>query len=290
MDITLIQVPYDSGHYARRMGRGPVHLIQGGLETMLEQAGHDVRVLELRLDEGFLTEVGTALETQRLVAECVAAEIGEERLPLILSGNCATGVGAMAGAGATSTGVVWLDSHGDFNTPETSHSGFFDGMVLAMLIGDCWTAAAADVPGFEPVPESHILTVGMRDLDTAEEVRLDASEIRRIGIEAIRTAGTSAALEDGLTALAAQVDSVYLHIDLDVLDPEVARINSYQAPNGLTVDQVIEVIEVIAEHLPLRAAALTAFDPQLDESGSGGDGALEIATALANSAGNRTTR
>ena len=290
MEITLIQVPYDSGHYARRMGRGPVDLIQGGLETMLEHAGHDVRVLELRLDEGFLTEVGTAFDTQRLVAECVAAEIAEGRLPLILSGNCATSVGTMAGAGATSTGVVWLDSHGDFNTPETTHSGFFDGMVLAMLIGDCWTTAAADVPGFKPVPESHILTVGARDLDTAEEVRLDASEIRRVEVEAIRTAGAPAAIEDDLKALAARVDGAYLHIDLDVLDPEVAQVNSYQAPSGLTVEEIIAVIETLADHLPLRAAALTAFDPQLDESGSGGEAALEIATTLANAAGARTTR
>ena len=224
------------------------------------------------------------------MAECVAAEIGEGRLPLILSGNCATSVGTMAGAGAASTGVVWLDSHGDFNTPETSHSGFFDGMVLAMLIGDCWTAAAADVAGFEPVPESHIVTIGLRDLDTAEEVRLDASEIRRVEVETIRTAGASVALADSLTALAAKVDSVYLHIDLDVLDPEVAQINPYQAPNGLTVEEILDIVSAIADHLPLRAAALTAFDPQRDESGAGGEAALKIASALANTAGDRTTR
>src|SRR5210317_1747635 len=116
MNITLIEVPYDSGHYARRMGRGPIHLVQGGLVALLEDQGHDVRLVEVRLDEGFLTEVGTALETQRLVAECVAAERDEGRFPLVLSGNCATSVGTMAGCGCGDTAVVWLDSHGDLNT------------------------------------------------------------------------------------------------------------------------------------------------------------------------------
>ena len=281
---TLIEVPYDSGHYARRMGRGPVHLVQGGLAGLLERAGHEVRLVEVRLVEDFLTEVGTALETQRLVAECVAGEIAEGRFPLVLSGNCATSVGSVAGAGARRTGVVWLDSHGDYNTPETTASGFFDGMVLARVTGECWTAAAARVPGFEPVPTENVVLVAVRDLDPAERDLLTASDAVRVDVEAIRERGTESALAAAFDALADRVDQAYLHLDLDVLDPEVARINDFQAPGGLTVEEVAGVITALAARLPIRVAALTAFDPDADADGAGGEAAVTLAPALVGAA------
>lgn len=285
MRVTLIEVPYDSGHYARRMGRGPVHLVQGGLAGVLERGGHDVRLLEVRLDDHFLTEVGTALETQRVVADCVAAEIEEGRFPLVISGNCATCVGSVAGAGALRTAVVWLDSHGDYNTPETTRSGFFDGMTLAMLAGECWTSAAARVPGFEPVPHENIVLVGARDFDAGESERMERHGIRQVGIESIRARGAHGALEETLDDLVERVDQVYLHLDLDVLDPEVARINPFQAAAGLTVEEVKDVIAVLAERLPMRVAALTALDPDADEDGAGGEAALTLAAALVDAAG-----
>lgn len=281
MSVTIIQVPYDSGHFAKRMGRGPLHLVQGGLAGMLERAGHAVRLLEIRLDDEFLTEVGTALETQRLVAECVAAEVAEGRFPLVLSGNCATSVGSVAGAGAATTGVVWLDSHGDFNTPETSRSGFFDGMALAMLVGDCFVAAAAEVPGFSAVAERDVVLVAARDLDAAEEERLERSEIHRIGVGPIRAEGARRALTSALDDMVERVDRIYLHLDLDALDPEVARVNSYQAPEGLTVEEVIEVIAAVGERSKISVAALAAYDPGVDEDGSAGEAALELVEALA---------
>jgi len=276
MNITLIEVPYDSGHYARRMGRGPIHLVQGGLVALLEDQGHEVRLVEVRLDEGFLTEVGTALETQRLVAECVAAERDEGRFPLVLSGNCATSVGTMAGCGCGDTAVVWLDSHGDLNTPRTSASGFFDGMVLAMLTGDGWKGAAATVPGFAPVPKGHVALVGIRDLDPPEQALIDKASIPLVDVAAVQGSGAEVAMGAALERLAASVDGAYFHLDLDVLDPEVAYVNPYQAPDGLTVEDVQGVIRTVASRLPLKAAALTAYDAEHDDDGRGGEAALVL--------------
>ncbi|MDX1643184.1 MAG: arginase family protein [Thermoanaerobaculia bacterium] len=287
MKITVIEVPYDSGHYARRMGRGPFHLAQAGLEKLLESSGHAVRRLEVRLDEGFRLEIGSALETQRLVSQCVGAEIAEGRLPLVLSGNCATAVGSVAGAGVGRTAVVWLDAHGDFNTPETTPSGFFDGMALAMLVGDCFTAMARTVPEFEPVPAEQVITIGMRDLDAAEAERFERSAIASVGVEAIRREGVEAALGRALDALPPAIDGAYLHLDLDVLDPSVARINPFQAPGGLELEEVEAVVRTVAARLPLRVAALTAYDPEVDEDGRGGEAALRLATVLAEEAAGR---
>lgn len=287
MKITVIEVPYDSGHYARRMGRGPFHLAQAGLEKLLESSGHEVRRLEVRLDEGFPTEIGSALESQRLVAQCVGAEIDEGRLPLVLSGNCATALGSVAGAGVGRTAVVWLDAHGDFNTPETTLSGFFDGMTLAMLVGDCFTGMARTIPEFEPVPAEQVVTVGMRELDRAEAERFERSAITAVTIDTIRRDGVERALTGGLDGLPETVDGVYLHLDLDVLDPSVARINPYQGPGGLEIDEVEAIVRTVVSRLPLRVAALTAYDPEFDEDGRGGEAALHLATVLAEEASRR---
>lgn len=285
MKVTVVEVPYDSGHYARRMGRGPVHLAQAGLEKLLESSGHSVRRLEVRLDEGFCLEIGSALEIQGLLAECVGAELAEGRLPLVLAGNCSSAVGTLAGVGSRRTAVVWLDAHGDFNTPETTRSGFFDGMALAMLVGDCFRTAAGTVAEFEAVPERHVVTVGMRDLDPEEADRLERSAIRSLAVNEVRKEGVGRALGAVLDALPAEVDGAYLHLDLDVLDPGEARINHLQAPNGLRLEEVEDVVRVVTSRLPLRAAALTAYDPEVDEDGRGGEAAMRLAAALAAAAG-----
>ena len=80
------------------------------------------------------------------------------------------------------------------------------------------------------------------------------------------------------------MDQAYLHLDLDVLDPDVARINAFQAAGGLTVEEVAEVIATLAERLPIRVAALTAFDPEVDDDGAGGEAAVTLAAALVGAA------
>lgn len=280
MKVTLIEVPYDSGHYGRRMGRGPLHLVQGGLVGLLQQQDHDVRLIEVRLDESFPIEVGAAAETQRLVAECVAAERAEERFPLVLSGNCATAVGTMAGTGCSDTAVVWLDCHGDLNTPDSSPSGFFDGMVLTMLMGDSWKRLAAGVPGFRAVPHERVALVGVRDLDSREEAYLEATGLPLVDVATLRREGAEAALEAALARVSEGTDGAYLHLDLDVLDPSVARINSYQTPDGLSVEEVEAVIHAVAARLPLKSAAVTSYDAEHDPVGRGGEAALRLINAL----------
>ncbi len=279
MRISLIAVPYDSGHLERRMGLGPGRILESGLDEGLRAAGHDVAVTELRVGEGFPTEVGVAVETQRLVAREVAVAVETQRLPLVLSGNCATALGTVSALGPERTAVIWLDSHGDYNTPETSRSGFFDGMVLSMMTGDCWRQAAATVPGFTPLDERNVVLVGVRDLDPAEEERLRSSAIRRVDVGALRR-GVDRAIGTVVDELASRVDRVYLHVDLDVLDPSVAPINEFQAGDGPSLVEVVGVIEAVARRLPIAAAALTAYDPRHDPEGAACEVAIRLASTL----------
>jgi hypothetical protein len=91
---------------------------------------------------------------------------------LILSGNCNAGLGAIAGIDAAKAAIVWLDAHPDFHTPETSASGFLDGMGLAIATGACWGTLAGSIPGFLPVEERNTVLVGARDIDPGEQERL----------------------------------------------------------------------------------------------------------------------
>ena len=189
--------------------------------------------------------------------------------PLLLAGNCNSAVGVAAGLasggdGAGPVGVVWLDAHGDFNTPETTTGGFLDGMALAMLTGRCWRALAATVPGFRPVPETHALLVGGRDLDPQERVALDGSGLLWVPDARIREHGPVRALGPALDALAGRVERVHRHIDLDIHDPGFAPANSYAAPGGLGPATVLEVVRLVAGRLPLAAGTLAAYDPGCD--------------------------
>jgi arginase len=262
MKLTLIQVPYDSGHHGVRMGRGPLHLVEKGLLEALEQAGHPAELAPVRLD-GFLTEVTSAPALHRAVGERVSAARAEGRLPIVLSGNCNTAaMGALSAIGPAA--VVWMDAHGDLNTPETSPSGFFDGMALALATGRSWRNLSAKVPGFQALDERNLVHLGARDWDLGELNLVASSALTRLDMETVRKQGIRTALGGALDGIARRVDQVYLHYDLDVLDPSELTANEYSCPGGLTVEEALEVARTAGRHLRIAAVGITAYDPSRD--------------------------
>jgi arginase len=176
-------------------------------------------------------------------------------------------VGTLAGLGAPVPSIIWLDAHGDFNTPETTISGFLDGMALATAVGRCWGKLAASVPGFHPVPEAQTVLLGARDLDVDERALLDSSSVHLVDVQRIRKHGLNAALEPLWARIQAQTERAYLHIDLDVLDPSEARVNHFPPSSGLTLTELLGIVRSVREHCTLAAAAITAYDPEYDEGG-----------------------
>ncbi len=263
MDIQLLSVPYDSGHRGVRMGAGPEHLLHAGMDDRLRQAGHTVKVgrVEAPLADP-PGEISTAFALNVNLAKQVRRARDHRHLPIVLAGNCITAVGTWGGLGTDNTGVVWFDSHGDFNTPETTIGGFLDGMALATATGRCWPELAMGVPGFQPVPEAAVLLLGTRDLDPLEADLLEGSAVTLLSPELVRDA-----LEPALDALATRVDSVYLHIDLDVLDPSQGRANAFAAPNGLMLEETTAILRRIGGQFTVAAAAFTAYDPAHDPAG-----------------------
>jgi arginase len=259
MNIRVLNVPYDSGQYRARMGRGPDRLFEFGLKPLLARLGHNFAGEEIAAPDSYLAEIKTAFALCRTAADRVRAWRQEGHFPIVLSGNCNTAVGTISGCGCQNTGVVWFDAHGESTTPDTTRSGFLDGMGISILTGQCWTRLAGTIPGFDPVPGGHILLVGARDIEPDEVTLLDRAGVTRVS-------GTEH-LGSLLASWAHQVDGVYLHIDLDVLDPTEAIANQWAPPGGLTVESVKEAVRTIQAHTQIKALGIAAYDPEADHDG-----------------------
>jgi arginase len=245
--VTLIQVPYHLGQEGIVLGAGPA--------PMAEAIGGESVVVDRALP--FDNEVASSFDVIREVARAVRETVEGGRFPLVLAGNCNSSLGTVAGLGRE-VGVVWFDAHGDFNTPDTTPTGFFDGFGLAMLTGTGWRTLRETIDGHRPVPEEHVLLVGARDLDPREEERLAASAIGRADADS---------LGDALEELAGRVDAVYVHIDLDVLDPSEGQPNSLAVPGGFGAAELEAALEGIQARFEVPAAALTAYEPPCDPEG-----------------------
>lgn len=263
MEIRLLLVPYDSGQRNVRMGAGPEHLRASGLPEHLAARGHEVDVQSIEpASLNWRAEVQTSFELMRAVAEQVRAARGAGRFPLILSGNCLAAVGAIAGLGA-GAGVLWIDAHGDFNTPQTTMSGFLDGMTLATATGRCWGELARSIEGFEPVPDNAVVMFGVRDLDPGESQTLARSGIVRFAVDA-----SPNDIAPVLESLGRRIDKFYLHLDLDAIDPAVGRANGYAARGGFSAADLEALLGLIADRLPIEAMTIASYDPAYDTEGN----------------------
>lgn len=281
MDIQLLLVPYDSGNRGARMGAGPERLLEVGLERTLRESGHTVRTRIAELPPGsWHAEIQTSFELMRMLSIAVREAHESGHFPIVLAGNCSTAVGTIAGLGSQATGVAWFDAHGDFNTPETTSSGFLDGTAVAILTGRCWTQLAATIPGFTPVADERVCLVGTRDVDSLEGVMMDES-----GVEVVEPKYLRSALPRTLKRIREHVDTIYVHLDLDVLDSAVAAANSYALSGGLTLEDVEYALSEIARVFRIGAVTLSAYDPASDTSDQAALAAIRLISTAARVAG-----
>jgi arginase len=183
---------------------------------------------------------------------------------VILSGNCNASLGTLAGLQNPKLGVLWFDAHGEFHTPDTSRSGFLDGMGLAVATGHCWRRMAESIPGFMRISPKNIILAGARDVDLEEQEQLDGSGVQQLPSTQIHERGIRPLLAPALAALGRRVDSLYIHFDLDVLDPAVARWNQWCPGGGLAIEEVQQALEMLAGGPTIAAIGFASHDPALD--------------------------
>lgn len=266
MKISLIASPYDLGREGEGMGAGPIRYLESGVEHALADRGFEVEVDTVERGEPFGDEFSAVADVNADLTGRVRDAVERGAFPLVLAGNCDSALGTLAGIGTADVGIFWLDAHGDFNTPGTSPSGYLAGMVLATATGRCheelWSSVGNGGPS---VPEPLVVAAGIRDLDPDEGQGLESSEVRAVAASEINASGVEESLRAPLEDLRLRVDEVYLHLDIDSLDPRHAPGVDFPAPGGLSVEDVEEAIRMVAQRFSIKAAALTAYNPQRDE-------------------------
>jgi arginase len=250
----ILSVPYVVGREAEGMGAGPLALAEVAASAF---AADDVRRIALTAPR--TTEVAACFDLNRQLAREVTAARADGVLPVVLTGNCHSQQAVVAGLGSDDLGLVWLDCHGDFNTPETTETGYFDGFALAMVVGDCWQKLCATVPGFVALRGDRVVLVGVRDVEAGERERLDRSTIQRVAAHGMSR------LPEAVDRIAAK--RISLHVDLDVLDPAYGRANAYAVAPGISPDQLVEAVRAVTRDHELAALTLSAYDPSCDADG-----------------------
>lgn len=281
--LSLISMPYHAGRPEVGMGLGPKALLER--YGLAEALGDDVEVEVVTLSDGGRPEIARTSSSRRL-AERVSAARAAGRLPLVVAGNCNSCLGTAAGLGPRrGLGVVWFDAHGDFDTPKDNRSGFLDVMALSTLTGACWEALRRSIPGFREIAEQDVILVGVRDLEPHQHARIEGSRVQALFGDAIRWSSVEDVLEPALTDLRARAETVYLHVDLDVLDPSEGRANEYAAPGGLSLAELERSIRLVGSRVRVAGAAMTAYDPGCDPTGRVAQATLRVARAIRDAAG-----
>lgn len=170
----------------------------------------------------------------RPLATAVAELAGRGEVPVVQSGDCTASLGIVAGLqqAGYAPSVVWFDAHGDVQTLETTTSGYLGGFPLRILTGYQPELISTAI-GLEPVPEEQVVLVDARDLDPPEREFLDHSPMRHTSTDGLSTQD----LPDG---------PLYLHIDLDVIDPADLPGQLFAAPNGPSATDVAEAVRTVA--------------------------------------------
>jgi len=264
MRVCVIEVPYDFGAKQLRMAKGPAAYLRAGLLQRIGALGYNVRLEQVRLAVSRLNEIQASFATARALAACVRQAARRREFPLILAGNCITSVGALGGLEGSAHGLVWFDAHGDFNDPETTETGFLDGMALSIATGRCWRTLAASIPGFRPLSGSSVLLLGPRSIDVGEQTALAASQATVVPWSELRQGGPGATMTRTIRAFGRRVRDVYLHVDMDVLDPRKAPSNEFAPSGGFSVANLVKGVTIVCNHLSVRAATLSAYSPDCD--------------------------
>ncbi|MBZ0307675.1 MAG: arginase family protein [Anaerolineae bacterium] len=222
------------------------------------------RVSSLPLEQiqqsGFVQEIGAIwVEVQPdfsayarpvdAVNAAIAAAIQQHpgHVPLVFSCDCTHSLGVVKGI-SHEIGIIWYDAHGDFNTPETSPSGYLGGMPLAILVG---RGDVSYLQNLTPVAENAVILTDARNLDPQEEEALANSAIVHLKkvYDLLHTP-----LPD---------KPLYVHLDVDVLDASVFPATGFAEPNGPSLDSLLETLTFISQQREIAAALITLWKPQL---------------------------
>jgi arginase len=287
--VAIMGAALDLGAGRRGVDMGPSAIRYAGLHGQLARAGIDVEDrgnVETALAEtgargaeraSFLDEI---LETCARIANVVENVREEGLLPLVLGGDHSIAIGTLSGLAASGPGgVLWLDAHGDLNTPETTPSGNVHGMPLAAALGLCGEAFAREGLRLPAIDPKRVALVGVRALDPGEQALVRELGVAVYTISDLDRRGVEPVIEEALTRVSGG-SFVHVSVDLDVVDPEFAPGVGDPVLGGLSYREAHLALELVAEAGVLDSLELVEVNPIRDHENT----TAKLAVGLAASA------
>jgi arginase len=278
-DVHIIGVPLDLGGGRRGVDMGPSAVRIAGLGNRLASLGHHI------VDEGDLVtpnqetlDVGdphqkyveAIADVCRALYEKALRVLDAGGLPLVLGGDHSLGAGSVAASAAYTArqgkpvGLIWVDAHGDMNTPTTTPSGNVHGMPLAALLGP-EPAALARIGGVSPkVSSEHTVLIGVRNLDEREKAAVRASGVHVFTMKDIDRQGIARVTEQAIAHASAGTAGIHVSFDVDVCDPAIAPGVGTPVKGGLDYREAHMVMEIVADANALLSLDIVEVNPVLD--------------------------
>ncbi len=293
--VHIIGVPLDLGGGRRGVDMGPSAFRIAGLGeriaalgcAVLDKGDLEVPIPEMRHvgdpSRKYIDDIATVCAT---LADSARESLESGALPLVLGGDHSLAAGSVAATSAVMRsrsqrfGLIWVDAHGDMNTPASTGSGNVHGMPLAALLGP-EPAELSRLAGFSPkIDPEHVVLIGVRNLDDREKQRVRESRIHVFTMKDIDRSGIAAVVEQAIAIASRDTDGLHVSFDLDVCDPTIAPGVGTPVKGGLDYREAHMVMEVLADSGRLLALDLVEVNPTLDVRNS----TAELGTELALSA------
>ncbi len=290
--IALIGAPSSAGSHNPGCERAPAALRAAGLVGALQAAGFDVTdlgdtpVFTYQVDEASprARNIGPTVAALHALKPVVEQAVKSGALPLILGGDCTIALATIAGVKRyfPHVALMYCDGDADLNTPATTPSGCFDGMVVAHIAG----RGAPELIRFTSEPplvrEPDIALFGVQRLDPGEEQFLARSPMQRYPADAIARQGAQAAARAAVHRILTGPKQLVLHFDVDCISSDDMPASDFGQPGGLPLAQIREALDVFLVQERLAAVEITAYNPDKDADGAAARTLIELfASALA---------
>jgi arginase len=286
--IGVIGIPYNTGSKGLSIEKGAKALRNAGIVAALQRFTEAVDFGDLNVNlpapdrsNPKLLNPNQVEVLCRALADKIKAILDAGCLPFIVGGDDSALMGIIEGLRRSlgpKIGMVYMDAHGDFNTPETTPSGIIGGMDVAIVSGRGPKRLAAMFKHSPLLPEENIVLYGVRDLDPLEAKALAESKVRVYPREKIKSQGAQKTVEEILRHLESKCGCLYLHIDLDVLDTSVFSAQGLPVPDGLSKEEFQNTLKILARSGKLCGVALMVFDAARDVNGSQARKIVELVT------------
>ena len=289
--VGIFGVPMDLGQDRRGVDMGPSAIRYARIEACLEDLGHRVTDLgnaRVPIPETVVaeTEVKHLAAVKRVceeVSDRAAAIVSDGMFPIFLGGDHAIAIGTVSGvarsASGDRTGVIWVDAHADFNTPETSPSGNIHGMPLAAITGRGHPELVGIGGPEASVRTEDVIIIGLRSVDVEERNLLREAGVRVYTMKDIDAYGAARVVRSAIKGLS-QVDRVHLSLDLDAVDPEVAPGVGTPVRGGLTYREAHLLMELVNEAGIISSLDVVEVNPILDIKNGTATLAVELVESL----------